>query len=326
MRITGSDSLRVFGHEGYFILSESRTNNLGTDLLSSRADGTLGTADRFSKLDSTTRNDVKRTLRISTLMLVFAVTMLIWLGFQNPVMADVPSQRLMTSTRPTTGPVVPPANLPPTSGITSKPVTLKSKGLSAPKEMTAKPKAYSRSPRNPGDLVDNWSLEVNNNFEGTVPITASCIVTEGTQYGPRQERRWKEDDTYAYSGAYSIWPARGGNNPLDPATNDYPPALDSWLICGPYDFTNAQYFQVDFHLWVDIPDATPENYDDFVAVVYSLDWDTTHDGSWYGEQYAGNFRQWITQSLSFPNPLRRIDGGRRALGTSSNLAEQRSVH
>ncbi len=139
-----------------------------------------------------------------------------------------------------------------------------------------------------GDFVDNWETLVQDDFEGTFPITSSCVASEGTHWGPPQGRFWGPDALHAKSGSKSIWPARSGPNGLDPATSNYPPRLDSWLICGPYDFTNAQFLQIDYQLWVDIHDP-----DDVVGILYS-----TSGSWWYGFLWSGTNAHWVSQTFS----------------------------
>lgn len=241
---------------------------------------------------------MKRTLHISTLMLVFAVTMLIWLGFQNPVMADVPSQRLMTPTRPATGPVIPPASVPPTASIASSIITKNLLGPPLPDRMTYA-KSKPATPRLPGNLVDNWERLVRDDFEGTFPITSSCYTHEDSNLG----MLWDKDTLHPYSGSNSIWPAKGGQHGINPLTNDYPPGLDTWLVCGPYDFTNAQFLQIDFKFWRQYTDG-----DDYLGVLYSLT-GTSWDGLLYGGLNPLPTPLWMTQKLVFPwEGLSPIDG------------------
>ncbi len=180
------------------------------------------------------------------------------------------------------------SDLPPTSSITFTVGTVKSPGLALSKEKTFA-QFKPTTPITAGDFVDSWQLLVQDNFTGTFPITTSCLITEGNAYPP-QGRLWGKDTQHPKGDGISIWPARGGPNGLDPATNNYPPSLDSWLVCGPYDFTNAQHLQIDYQVFVDIPDA-----DDFVGVVYSI-----VGNSWDGVVWSGTApqQQWITATVS----------------------------
>lgn len=107
--------------------------------------------------------------------------------------------------------------------------------------------------------MDNWNHLVNDDFETTFPITTSCVVQDKSNDG--YERFWGKD-SFKYSpyitGTHAIWPARGGANGVNPATNNYPANLESWLVCGPYDFTYAKESLVQFTLWYDITD--PNDY------------------------------------------------------------------
>lgn len=234
---------------------------------------------------------MKRALGISIVMLCLAVALMIWFS-ESPAMADVPQQRLAT---PTSTPFRPPVS-PQTSSFSSTVVGLTWQGAPLPKGRTFA-KSYPVPPPNPGDLVDNWELLVRDDFEQTVPITSSCFITEGNFFGPPQGRFWGPDTSKFYSGAKSIWPARGGPNGLDPSVSgtNYPPGLDSWLICGPYDFTYGQYAEVNFKFWRQFTDPS-----DFVGFVYRSTLST-----WDAVIYPGSTisqSMWLTQTLSFPTP------------------------
>ncbi len=232
------------------------------------------------------------------LIVLLSVTAMAWIGETNRVEAQDPLQSISTPTPVPTR--IPPQPL--TSTVTFTIGTLKSQGISLSKEKTFA-RLNPTTPVTAGDFVDNWETLVQDNFEGTFPITSSYVISEGTFYGPLQGRLWGQDTLHAVSGVKSIWPARGGPNGLDPATNNYPPGLDSWLVCGPYDFTNAQYVQVNFEFWREFTDPN-----DFMAVVYSND-----GASWPGVIYPGLNPlpppQWVTQTLSFPiSGLQQIEG------------------
>lgn len=180
-------------------------------------------------------------------------------------------------------------NLPPALSITVTMQTRRLPGapLSAKKAVTPS----RRSPSAPGDFVDNWELLVNDNFEGAFPNTSACTLWDFSNDG--FDRYWGLDSTRYYTatgGTRSIWPARGGANGVDPATNNYPKNLNSWLICGPYDFTNAQRLMVRFQRWVDIPDADGDSL--FFGA--STDSFTFHGASWRG---VGQY--WVEETLWF---------------------------
>jgi hypothetical protein len=135
--------------------------------------------------------------------------------------------------------------------------------------------------------VDNWELLVDDNFEGTFPITATCAVWDFSTDG--FDRKWGKDSLRATSPTYSIWPARDGANGMDPATNNYPTNLDSWLKCGPYSFSNAQRLMVRYTRWLDIPDP---DVGDFLFVGAST------DGTWFnGVQWWGVGQYWVDEKM-----------------------------
>jgi len=141
----------------------------------------------------------------------------------------------------------------------------------------------------PGDLVDNWELLVNDNFEGTFPITSTCTVWDFSADG--FDRKWGKDSVRATSPAHSIWPARDGAQGMDPATNNYPANMDTWLKCGPYDFTNAKFLMARYNRWLDIPDL---DEGDFQFIGASIDGNYFNGVFWYGVgQYWVDETAWL---------------------------------
>ena len=266
----------------------------------------------------------------TSLLIFFAVVTVIGIGLSTPVAAHDSFQAARTPTptatktpakQPTlrqsasSGPVlrstivitrsetgtpgfaIVSANLPPTSSITATMRTLKLPGAPLSAQATFAPSR--RSPSAPGDFVDNWELLVNDNFEGTFPNTSACVLRDFSNDG--FERYWGQDSLRATSGTKSIWSARGGANGVDPATNNYPKNLDSWLICGPYDFTNAKRLMARYQRWLDIPDLDG----DFQFFGASTDGTYFNGVLWYGvgqywveqtvwfDQYAGQPQVWV---------------------------------
>jgi len=176
-------------------------------------------------------------------------------------------------------------DLPTTSSVTMTMQTLKFPG-SPSSSKTTLASSRPKSPSAPGDLVDNWELLVNDNFEGTFPITSTCTVWDFSADG--FDRKWGKDSVRAISSTYSIWPARDGANGVNPATNNYPTNLDSWLKCGPYSFSNAQRLMVRYTRWLDIPDL---DEGDFQFIGASTDGNYFNGVLWYGVQQS-----WVDQT------------------------------
>ncbi len=102
------------------------------------------------------------------------------------------------------------------------------------------------------DLVDNWELLLAEDFEGTFPQQPDCVVFDDSPDG--KERYWDKDDHRPLYGQRAGWPAKGGADGVDPSHTAYPSNLDTWIVCGPYDLSQADNIMADFALWLDIGD------------------------------------------------------------------------
>jgi len=162
------------------------------------------------------------------------------------------------------------------------PITLRFSGqLSAPSVLLSKAKPAATT----ANFVDNWDLLLEEDFEGSFP-RGSCAVYDVSDDG--FERTWDDDDFRPFDGSWAGWPANGGANGVDPAVSDYPANLDSWLICGPYDLSNAQKFLVKFYRWMEINDA-----DDMVFVGASTDGQNFSGLGWHGTQAWVHYNVWF---------------------------------
>jgi len=125
------------------------------------------------------------------------------------------------------------------------------------------------------DLVDNWELLFDEDFEGMFP-QSGCVVYDTSNDG--YDRKWDDDDFRPLNGSWAGWPANGGADGVDPASSSYPANLRTWLICGPFDLSQADKFMVQFAWWLDIDDP-----DDYFFYGVSTD-GTVFDGtSWHGD-------------------------------------------
>lgn len=60
---------------------------------------------------------------------------------------------------------------------------------------------------------------------------------------------WNDVPCFSRSGTWSMWPASGGGNALDPCSlNNYPDNARSWVIHGPLNLTGASEAWVDFYV------------------------------------------------------------------------------
>lgn len=85
-------------------------------------------------------------------------------------------------------------------------------------------------------------------FEEYFPPTGWNIYDGNPNDG--KEYYWDDDNLKPYTGSWAAWPARGGADGIDPvSTTKYPANMDTWMIYGPFDLSNAKSADVAFMLW-----------------------------------------------------------------------------
>ena len=93
-----------------------------------------------------------------------------------------------------------------------------------------------------------WQEIKGETFEGAFPNTGWALIDANPNDG--KEYLWDDDDYRRHGGYWAAWPANGGTNGYDPATNPhYPPNTASWMIYGPFDRSDAKAAEVVFWLW-----------------------------------------------------------------------------
>jgi len=86
-------------------------------------------------------------------------------------------------------------------------------------------------------------------FEGSFPPASGWSIYDANPNDGKQYF-WDDDNLKPSSGNWAAWPARGGANGIDPvATTTYPANMDTWMIFGPFDLSNAKSANVAFMLW-----------------------------------------------------------------------------
>jgi hypothetical protein len=139
-----------------------------------------------------------------------------------------------------------------------------------------------------------WVLVTGQDFEGAFP-PSGWIPQDLSADG--YERYWGKTNYRTVSGSGAIWPARGGANGIDPAlsaTHDYTNNLNSRLIYGPFDLSDAVLAQVQFQLWREIE----LNYD-YLAV------EASHDSVTFQTvvTWTGTSTTWAVNSASYKDYL-----------------------
>jgi hypothetical protein len=101
------------------------------------------------------------------------------------------------------------------------------------------------------------------------------------------ERSWGATDFAYYGGSWSAWPAAGGSDWLDPwVTYWYTDNLASWMVYGPFDFSDLNDVFVGFGLYYDTePDW------DWVYFCASID-----NENFYCDYWSGYSENWTDQA------------------------------
>jgi hypothetical protein len=139
-----------------------------------------------------------------------------------------------------------------------------------------------------------WVLVTGQDFEGTFPSsgwTTQDLSNDG------YDRRWGKVSYRRASGSWAAWPAAGGLNGYDPAltvTHDYTNNLNSRMIYGPFDLSDAVLAHTQFQLWREIE----LNYD-YLAV------EASHDGVTFQTviTWTGESTTWAVNSASYKDYL-----------------------
>jgi hypothetical protein len=103
---------------------------------------------------------------------------------------------------------------------------------------------------------DGWTTIMSENFEGGFPGPGWTVFdTDGANNG---EYYWDDNSYRPFLGSWSAWPANGGANAIAPPAN-YPNNMDSWMVYGPFDLSDAVDARLTFFYWL----STEVDYDWF---------------------------------------------------------------
>lgn len=156
----------------------------------------------------------------------------------------------------------------------------------APQKETKKTHPVTTQPRAPRSPTD-WELLDYETFEGTFPEDA-WQTYGGTTDG--YDVYWDDDSYNPHAGSWAAWAANGGADGLDPAVYCYPNGLDTWMIYGPFDLSNADDAETAFDLWRDV-----EVSYDYVFFGVSNDFSTFYGYYWDGTA------DWETEAVDYAN-------------------------
>ena len=115
-------------------------------------------------------------------------------------------------------------------------------------------------------------------FEGVFPNGWQVFDNDGATGG---EVYWATNSYRPFGGSYSAWPAGGGADGVAPGSG-YPNNMDSWMVYGPFDLSDAVSASLDFMVWMD----TQTNVDLF-------SWMASSDGeNFNGYRWSGSSGGW----------------------------------
>jgi hypothetical protein len=140
------------------------------------------------------------------------------------------------------------------------------------------------------NTISGWEILETQGFEEAWPWPGTCQILYDAS-DDDWDRIWGRDDSWQHSGGWAAWPAAGGADGLDPPVN-YPDNLNSWLICGPFDLSDASSAYAAFWLWSQVE----EEHDEFFFGVGdgSDDW-------FYGFSWDMTVPTWTEYTIYFPS-------------------------
>ncbi len=143
----------------------------------------------------------------------------------------------------------------------------------------------------PTALAPGWNDILKEDFEGAWPGSWDLRYAG-------LEQLWGPDNYKPHMGSYSAWPAKGGAQGISAGYNLYPNNMNSWMIYGPFDLSDATKAEVEFWLWREIEEGPdPSTYYDALFVGVSGDGQNFNFGDggyWWGFQ-----KQWTYYLLDF---------------------------
>jgi hypothetical protein len=139
--------------------------------------------------------------------------------------------------------------------------------------------------------ASGWRILETEGLEHTAQWSGKCqILYDGSADGLR--RTWGGDDDSARDGGWATWLVRegeAGKDPLPPA--GHPDSPNSWMVCGPFDLSDASNAYVAFWLWSQIAGEFDEFF--FGIGFEPDDW-------FYGYAWDSSVTSWAHHTVYFP--------------------------
>jgi len=138
-------------------------------------------------------------------------------------------------------------------------------------------------------IAGHWQRIITQTFEGVFP-SAGWTVRDLSD--DDYIRYWDDDDYRPYLGNWAAWPARGGAHGRDPTpgNDDYFNEMNTRMIYGPFDLSDAVLADIWFYLWREIE----AGYDYMV-------FEASHDGVAFQElaRWSDVNKTWAFQDVDF---------------------------
>jgi len=166
-----------------------------------------------------------------------------------------------------------------------------------PKGTLERPPAGFQDSQEDGDIgplkagSTNMTTIFKDKFKGAFPGSWSVFDGNGPTGG---EVFWGKTGKKYKSPSKSVWCAKGGADGVKPG-QDYPNDMDSWMVYGPFDLSDANYAEVTLNKWL----KSELNYD-FLGRLACIDPPCTDPADYYGYWSSGNWAGafgWIKRKL-----------------------------
>jgi uncharacterized repeat protein (TIGR02543 family) len=119
---------------------------------------------------------------------------------------------------------------------------------------------------------ENWQIILDEDFEDD--ISSQWTITGNPSWGRSAHNPCE--------GVYSAWCALGGSFGLDPAASNYPDNMNTMMIFGPFDLSNANAAELSFSCW--IKTAAENDRQDGLGILASIDGSHFNGYTMYGQQ------------------------------------------
>ncbi len=141
------------------------------------------------------------------------------------------------------------------------------------------PQLMSGQPIKAASTAQGWAEIMTEDFEGPWPASGWAAFDGDDPPGLNGEYYWGVTDCFDYgaSGDHDAVPHAAGADASYTCWQPYPPNLNSWMVYGPFDLSNATAAELYFYFWLD-----SEKEHDWFYWMASLD-----GAEFYGPKVSG---------------------------------------